>query len=73
MNYEFYPQALEHVHAREVAEDFHGDLYVTENGIATSDDTRRVAFIDAALKRRRLPASADGLPVKSYFHWSLLR
>ena len=72
MNYEFYPQALEHV-IREVAKDFHGDLYVTENGIATSDDSRRVAFIDTALKRSCLPASADGLPVKSYFHWSLFR
>ena len=49
MNYEFYPEALEHV-LRKVAKDFHGDLYVTENGIATADDTRRVAFIDTALK-----------------------
>lgn len=70
MNYEFYPQALEHV-IREVAKDFHGDLYVTENGIATSDDTRRVAFIDTALKGVA-SCIADGLPVKSYFHWSLL-
>ena len=70
MNYEFYPQALEHV-IREVAKDFHGDLYVTENGIATSDDSRRVAFIDTALKGVA-SCIADGLPVKSYFHWSLL-
>ena len=70
MNYEFYPEALEHV-LRRVAEDFHGDLYVTENGIATSDDTRRVAFIDAALNGVAA-CIRDGLPVKSYFHWSLL-
>ena len=63
MNYEFYPQALEHV-IREVAKDFHGDLYVTENGIATSDDSRRVAFIDTALKGVA-SCIADGLPVKS--------
>ena len=30
MNYEFYPEALEHV-LRRVAEDFHCDLYVTED------------------------------------------
>ena len=48
MDYEFYPQALENV-IRKVAQDFHGDLIVTENGIATADDTRRVAFIEAAL------------------------
>lgn len=70
MNYEFYPEALEHV-LRKVAKDFHGDLYVTENGIATSDDSRRVAFIDTALKGVA-SCIADGLPVKSYFHWSLL-
>ena len=48
MDYEFYPQALENV-IRKVAADFKGDLMVTENGIATADDTRRVAFIEAAL------------------------
>lgn len=70
MDYEFYPQALEHV-LRRVAEDFHGDLIVTENGIATADDTRRVAFIQQALAgvQRCLD---DGLPVKGYFHWSLM-
>ena len=70
MNYEFYTEALEHV-LRTVAKDFHGDLYVTENGIATADDTRRVAFIDTALKGI-VSCINDGLPVKSYFHWSLL-
>lgn len=70
MDYEFYPQALEHV-LRRVAEDFHGDLIVTENGIATADDTRRVAFIGQALAGVRR-CIADGLPVKGYFHWSLL-
>ena len=70
MNYEFYPEALEHV-IRKVAEDFHGDLYVTENGIATSDDSRRVAFIDTALNGIA-SCIKDGLPVKSYFYWSLL-
>ena len=70
MNYEFYPEALEHV-LRKVAKDFHGDLYVTEDGIATADDTRRVAFIDTALKGI-VSCINDGLPVKSYFHWSLL-
>ena len=70
MNYEFYPEALEHV-LRKVAKEFHGDLYVTENGIATADDTRRVAFIDTALKGI-VSCINDGLPVKSYFHWSLL-
>ena len=49
MDYEVYPQALEHV-LRKVAEAFKGDLMVTENGIATAEDTRRVAFIRQALE-----------------------
>ncbi len=70
MDYEFYPQALEHV-LRAVAKDFPGELIVTENGIATSDDSRREAFIEGALAgvQRCLE---DGLPISGYFHWSLL-
>ena len=70
MDYEFYPQALENV-IRKVAADFKGDLMVTENGIATADDTRRVAFIEAALAGVQ-HCIADGIPVKGYFHWSLM-
>ena len=70
MDYEFYPQALEHV-IRKVAEDFKGNLLVTENGIATADDTRRVAFIHEALNGVQ-NCIADGLPVKGYLHWSLM-
>lgn len=70
MNYEFYPQALENV-IRAVAKDFHGDILVTENGIATDDDSRRVAFIQQALTGVQR-CIADGIPVKGYCHWSLL-
>jgi len=70
MDYEYYPQALEHV-IRRVAEDFKGDLLVTENGIATADDTRRVAFIETALSGVKA-CMADGIPVKGYMYWSLL-
>ena len=70
MNYEFYPEALEHV-IRKVAEDFKGNLIVTENGIATSDDSRRVAFIEKALAGVK-SCIDDGIPVKGYCHWSLM-
>jgi beta-glucosidase len=46
-------------------------IYVTENGIATNDDARRIAFIDQALASVRA-CLADGIPVHSYLHWSLL-
>jgi len=70
MGYEFYPQGLEHV-IRRVHEAFPGQLMVTENGIATSDDTRRVAFIDQALDGVRA-CVADGIDVAGYLHWSLI-
>ena len=70
MDYEFYPQALENV-IRKVVQDFHGDLIVTENGIATADDTRRVEFIRQALQGVQ-NCIVDGIPVKGYCYWSLL-
>jgi len=70
MDYEFYPEALEHV-IRRVHESFKGDLIVTENGIATADDTRRVEFIRRALNGVE-NCVRDGLPVKGYFYWSLM-
>ena len=70
MEYEFYPQALEHV-LRKVHEDFKGDLIVTENGVAVADDSRRVEFIRQALAGVERCIS-DGIPVKGYCYWSLM-
>ena len=70
MDYEFYPEALEHV-IRKVREDFKGDLIVTENGVAISDDARRVEFIRRALAGVE-SCLADGIPVKGYCYWSLM-
>lgn len=70
MDYEVYPEALEHV-IRKVAETFKGNLLVTENGIAVSDDTRRVAFIEKALQGVQ-NCIEDGIPVKGYCYWSLM-
>ncbi len=70
MGYEFYPEGLENV-LREVAKVFHHDLIVTENGVATEDDTRRVAFIRRALAGVQ-SCIDDGLPVKGYCYWSLM-
>ncbi|MBR3357933.1 MAG: family 1 glycosylhydrolase [Solobacterium sp.] len=70
MDYEFYPEALEHV-IRKVREDFKGDLIVTENGTAMDDDRRREVFIERALNGVK-NCIDDGIPVKGYFYWSLL-
>lgn len=70
MNYEFYPQALKNV-IRKVAGQFKGDIIVTENGVATADDSRRVEFIDKATDGVAR-CIEDGIPVKGYFYWSLM-
>tara|TARA_R110000824_G_scaffold390760_17_gene587994 strand:- start:31361 stop:32581 length:1221 start_codon:yes stop_codon:yes gene_type:complete len=70
MGYEFYPEAIG-ITLRDAAARTGKPVYVTENGIATDDDTRRVAYIDIAT-REVLKARADGIDVRGYFHWSLL-
>jgi beta-glucosidase len=67
---EFYPEALEAT-IRYAAKETGRPVYVTENGIATTDDTRRIAYIDRALAgvQRCL---VDGVDVRSYIHWTLL-
>jgi len=70
MGEEYYPQALEqtirYAHAATGK-----PIYVTENGIATEDDTRRVAYISEALRGVKACLD-DGLPVRGYVHWSLM-
>jgi beta-glucosidase len=46
-------------------------LLVTENGIATTDDTRRIAYTTEALGHL-YDAVADGIDVRGYLHWSAL-
>jgi beta-glucosidase len=46
-------------------------IVVTENGIATPDDERRIAYTTGAL-RGVLNAVDDGVDVRGYLHWSLL-
>jgi beta-glucosidase len=68
--YEFRPQALGGT-IRFAAQATGKPVYVTESGIATDDDTRRVAFIDLALKEVR-DCLDEGINVRSYVLWSLL-
>jgi beta-glucosidase len=69
MGYPFQPEALEHAIRRAV--ELTGlPVFVTENGIGTDDDARRVEFIERAL--RGVEACVrDGLDVRGYFYWSL--
>lgn len=70
MGYEFYPQAIANV-VRAVAKEFKGNLIVTENGVATADDSRRQEYIKEATAGLQA-CIADGIPLKGYLHWSLM-
>uniref|UniRef100_A0AAU1LX92 Family 1 glycosylhydrolase n=1 Tax=Streptomyces sp. NBC_00148 TaxID=2903626 RepID=A0AAU1LX92_9ACTN len=70
--WEYYPAAVGHAlrHTAQVAGPDMA-LIVTENGIATADDTRRVAYYTGALNEVA-SAIEDGLNVQGYLAWSAL-
>jgi beta-glucosidase len=70
MGYEFYPEGLEAT-IRSAARQSGCPILVTENGIGTENDTRRIVYTERALRgvQRCL---ADGIDVRGYIHWSML-
>ena len=70
MGYEFWPEALEQT-IRYAAARAKVPVYVTENGIGTEDDTRRVEYIRRALAGVQKCLN-DGIDVRGYVHWSLM-
>jgi beta-glucosidase len=69
MGYEFYPEALGGT-IRYVAARSGTPVFVTENGVATNDDARRLEYLDRAVASMRA-AMADGIEVVGYCHWSI--
>lgn len=70
MGWEYFPEALGIAirHAREIAG---VPILVTENGIATADDQRRIDYTTGALRAMHA-AIEDGADVRGYLHWSAL-
>lgn len=68
--WEYYPPAIAEAvqQAWDVCEI---PVFVTENGIATSDDLRRVEYTAEALRALR-KVMDGGVPLLGYLHWSLL-
>ncbi|MFB7298224.1 glycoside hydrolase family 1 protein [Streptomyces rubiginosohelvolus] len=70
--WEFYPEALGLAIRHTVAVvGPHVPVLVTENGIATDDDERRIAYTTGALASLAA-ALHDGIDVRGYLHWSAL-
>ncbi len=70
MGEEFYPEALEAT-IREAARVAGIPVLVTENGLVTADDTRRIAYVERAL-RGVASCLRDGIDVRGYIYWSAL-
>ncbi|WP_101897504.1 family 1 glycosylhydrolase [Embleya scabrispora] len=68
MGWEVYPDGLTEM-LRLAGETTGLPIYITENGIATTDDAERVAYLDSHLRAVRA-ALADGVDVRGYLHWS---
>jgi len=71
MGYEYYPQALGGAIRRAWKSAGGIPILVTENGIATSFDEKRIRYMDTAM-RETLACIAEGIDVRGYIYWSLL-
>jgi len=68
---EYYPQALGNTIRRAWQSTGGTPILVTESGIATTFDEKRISYVDAAM-RGVLACLAAGIEVRSYLYWSLL-
>jgi len=68
--WEIYPQGLRHV-LNWAFKRFRRPIYVTENGIADARDVMRECYLVDHLEQLH-GAIEDGVPVRGYFHWSLI-
>ena len=69
LNWEIYPYGIYRI-LRKLKE-HNLPIYVTENGLADADDSRRARFIKDHLFWIH-KAISEGADVRGYFHWSLL-
>src|SRR5262249_10176231 len=69
MGYEFWPEALEAT-IRYAAGYTGRPVLVTENGIGTEDDSRRIEYVRRALQGVHHCLSA-GIDVRGYCYWSI--
>ncbi|MFZ2188933.1 MAG: glycoside hydrolase family 1 protein [Candidatus Moraniibacteriota bacterium] len=69
LGWEIYPKGIYHV--LKSLKKYNLPVYITENGLADADDTRRAKFIIDHLKFVH-QAISEGVDVRGYLHWSLL-
>lgn len=70
MGWQIWPAGLSKI-IDEVWTRFEKPIYITENGIADSDDQKRPAYLVNHLKELH-GALQKGIPIEGYFHWSFI-
>jgi beta-galactosidase len=68
--WEIYPEGL--LDALKLVSKYSKPMYVTENGIADSQDKLRPQFITAHLRELQKAITQERLDVRGYFHWSMI-
>ena len=69
LNWEIFPEGIYHV--LNWLKKHNAPIYITENGLADADDSRRSQFIKDHLFWIQ-KAISEGADVRGYFHWSLM-
>lgn len=70
VGWEIYPEGFYRI-LKDTAQHFPGkSIFITENGIADSQDTKRTKFLETHLLAVA-KAIHEGVPVEGYCHWSL--
>ncbi len=69
MGWELYPEAIYYV--LKDLKKYRKTIYITENGLADTEDNKRAGYIKEILKNVH-KAIEEGVDVRGYFYWSLL-
>ncbi len=70
-DWDIYPSGIRKV-SKWMFEKYRLPLYILENGIADSSDSKRPSFIHDHLLELWKSIELDGVPVRGYYHWSLI-
>jgi len=71
MGWEIYPKGLRN-ELNWAYKLYRRPLMVTENGIADAKDEKRTDYLVSHIREIHKAITEDGVPVKGYFHWSLM-
>ncbi|MGC8618320.1 MAG: family 1 glycosylhydrolase [Thermoplasmata archaeon] len=69
--WDIYPQGIRAV-TKWIYDRYARPIYILENGVADSEDKLRARFIIDHIASLNTAMVRDGIPVKGYFHWSLI-